>query len=68
MTPAHAQRPLAGPLRARIIKLAHSQALLHETRLKAGLIEQVKSARNDGASFVELSALVAKLEAAPLGV
>ena len=68
MTPAHTQRPLAGPLRARINKLAHSQALLHETRLKAGLIEQVKSARNGGASFDELSALVDKLEAAPLGV
>ena len=68
MTPAHAQRPLAGPLRARINKLAHTQALLHEIRLKTSLTEQVKSARNDGASFVELSALVDNLEAAPLGV
>ena len=67
MTATHAQRPLAGPLRARINRLAHSQALQHEIRLKVGLIEQVQSARNAGASFAELSALVAKLEAAPPG-
>ena len=64
MNQTHTQRPLAGPLRARINKLAHTRALQHETRLKASLLEQVKSARNDGASFDELSALVAKLEAA----
>ena len=45
-----------------------SQALQHETRLKASLLEQVQAARNDGASFDELAAMVAKLEAAPLGV
>ena len=68
MTPAHAQRPLAGPLRARINKLAHTRALQHEIRLKTSLTEQVKNARNGGASFVELSALVDNLEAASLGV
>ena len=68
MNQTHTQRPLAGPLRARINKLAHSQALQNEIRLKTSLTEQVKSARNDGASFVELSALVDNLEAAPLGV
>lgn len=67
MTATHAQRPLAGPLRARINRLAHSQALQHEICLKAGLIEQLTSARNAGASFADLSALVAKLEAAPPG-
>ena len=62
MTAAHTQRPLAGPLRARINKLAHSQALLHETRLKASLLEQVQAARDGGASFNELTALVTGFE------
>ena len=66
MTPAHAQRPLAGPLRARINKLAHMLGLQHEMHSKALLLKQVQAARNDGASFVELSALVDNLEAAPL--
>ena len=56
-------RPIAGPLRSRINRLAHSHALHHELRLKASLLEQVQSARNGGASFAELAALVAKLEA-----
>ena len=64
MHQTHAQRPLAGPLRARINRLAHLQALQHETRLKALLLEQVQAARNGGASFDELAAMVAKLEAA----
>ena len=67
MNQTHAQRPLAGPLRARINRLAHSHALHHEARLKASLLEQVQSARDGGASFAELAALVAKLEAAPPG-
>ena len=67
MNRTHAQRPLAGPLRARINRLAHSHALHHETRLKALLLEQVQTARDGGASFAQLAALVAKLEAAPLG-
>ena len=65
MNQTHAQRPLAGPLRARINRLAHTHALHHEARLKASLLEQVQSARDSGASFDELAALVAKLEAAP---
>lgn len=65
MNQTHAQRPLAGPLRARINRLAHSQAMHHEARMKASLLEQVQSARDGGASFAELAALVAKLEAAP---
>ena len=68
MTPAHTQRPLAGPLRARINRLAHEQALQHEIRLKASLFNRVQTARDSGASFNELAAMVAKLEAAPLGV
>ena len=66
MQQTHAQRPLAGPLRARINRLAHSQALQHETRLKALLLEQVQAARNSGASFDELAAMVSRLEVAPL--
>ena len=67
MNRTYAQRPLAGPLRARINRLAHLHALHHETRLKASLLEQVQTARDDGASFDELAAMVAKLEAAPIG-
>ena len=65
MIPAHAQRPLAGPLRARINKLAHLRALQHEIRLKASLFDRVQTARDGGASFNELAALVAKFEAEP---
>ena len=65
MNQTHAPRPLTGPLRARINRLAHLQALQHETRLKASLLEQIQAARDGGASFNELSALVAKLETAP---
>lgn len=68
MKQIQAPRPLAGPLRTRINRLAHSHALHHEARLKASLLEQVQSARDGGASFDELAAMVAKLEAAPLGV
>lgn len=67
MNQIHAQRPLAGPLRARINRLAHSHALHHEARLKASLLEQVQRARDGGASFAELAALVDKFEAAPPG-
>jgi hypothetical protein len=35
--------------------------------LKASLLEQVQTARDSGASFDDLAALVAKLEAAPSG-
>ena len=59
------QRPLTGPLRVRINRLAHAQALQHETRLKASLLEQVQSARDGGASFAELAALVDSLAAEP---
>ena len=65
MNQTHAPRPLAGPLRARINRLAHSQALQHETRLKALLLEQVQTARDGGGSFADLAALVDSMEAAP---
>ena len=59
------QRPLTGPLRVRINRLAHAQALQHETHLKALLLEQVQAARDGGASFAELAALVDRLAAEP---
>ena len=59
------QRPLTGPLRVRINRLAHAQALQHETHLKALLMEQVQAARDGGASFAELAALVDRLAAEP---
>jgi hypothetical protein len=63
MNQVHAQTPLTGPLRARINRLAHNHSVLHEMRLKASWLEQVEAARDGGASFDELVALVAKLEA-----
>ena len=65
MIQTHTPRPLTGPLRARINRLAHAQAFQHETHLKAVLLEQVQAARDGGASFAELASLVTKLEAAP---
>ena len=65
MNHTHAPRPLAGPLRARINRLAHSHALHHETRLKASLLEQVQTARDGGASFAELAALEASFSVKP---
>ena len=65
MIQIHVTKPLAGPLRARINRLAHAHALHYETRLKASLLEQVQAACDGGASFDELSALVARLEAEP---
>ena len=59
------QRPLTGALRVRINRLAHAQALQHETHLKALLLEQVQAARDGGASFAELAALVDRLAAEP---
>ena len=67
MNQTHAQTPLAGPLRARINRLAHSHALHHEARMKASLLEQVQTARDGGTSFAELAAMLAKLEATPPG-
>lgn len=68
MIQIHVTEPLAGPLRALINRLAHAHALHHETRLKASILEQVQAARDDGASFDELAAMVSRLEVAPLGV
>jgi hypothetical protein len=64
MTKKPTTKPLGGPLRTRLNKLAHKQAQTHETALKAALMNQVQQARDSGLGFDELSALVARLEAA----
>ena len=65
MTPTNAKFPLASTLRSRINRLAHSRALQHEVHLRAVLVAQVQTARDCGASFAELSGMVAELKAAP---
>ena len=65
MNQTHAPKPLRGPLMARINRLAHAHAIRQEPRLRAALLEQVQTARDSGASFEELAALVDKMEAAP---
>jgi hypothetical protein len=53
------------PLRAKINRLVHAQALLHEDRLKTALLAKVLAAQNAGASFDQLVNLVDKLEDVP---
>lgn len=65
MNTTHAPKPLRGPLMARINRLAHAHAIRQEPRLRAVLLAQVQTARDGGATFDELAALVDKLEAAP---
>ena len=67
MRQTNAERSLAGHLRARINRIAHTQALQQETRVKAVLADHVQNASDSGASFDETAALVDKLEAAPSG-
>ncbi|MFZ4479908.1 MAG: hypothetical protein ACOYNZ_08480 [Rhodoferax sp.] len=51
-------RPISGPLRQRINKLAHQHALEIESRMKAALLQQVQTARDAGAGFDQLAAMV----------
>jgi hypothetical protein len=51
-------KPLSGSLRSRINELAHAQAMGHESRLRASLLEQITTARDGGATYDELIALV----------
>lgn len=57
-------QPLTKPLQSRINRLAHRQALEHEQRIKSELVVQLLKARTDGASVVELAAMLDKLEGA----
>lgn len=52
------QRPIAAPLRQRINKLAHQHGLDAETRLRDAMLKQVQAARDAGAGFDELAAMV----------
>lgn len=51
-------RPIAGPLRQRINRLAHKQALEIESRLRDAMLQQVQSARDAGAGYDQLAAMV----------
>ena len=55
-----------GMLHAQINQLAHLHALQYELQVKTSRLAQVQTARAAGASFDELPALVARMEAAPL--
>lgn len=56
--------PLPKTLQSRINRLAHSQALHEERRIKSELMAQLMKARTEGASFDDLAAILDKLEAA----
>jgi hypothetical protein len=64
MTTNLAPKPLQGPLRARINKLAHLQGQRHEAALKVAVMAQVQHARDSGATHDELNALVDRMETA----
>jgi hypothetical protein len=64
MTKTTIPKPLNGPLRVRVNKLAHQQAQSHEIALRATLVAQVQQARDAGQSYDQLSALVDRLGAA----
>lgn len=56
-------RPITGQIRQRINRSVHDMAQVHETRLRALWLAKVQAARNAGASFAELNALIDALEA-----
>lgn len=55
---------LSKPIQSRVNRLAHKQAFEHERRIKLELTTQLLKARDDGASYDDLTALLDKLEAA----
>lgn len=57
-------QPLTKPIQSRINRLAHRQALEHESRIKSELTAQLLKARTDGASLDDLTAMLATLEGA----
>jgi hypothetical protein len=64
MTKKPTTKPLGGPLRTRVNKLAHQQAQTHETVLRAALVAKVQQARDAGQSYDQLSEMLSRLEAA----
>ena len=55
-------KPLSGPLRSRINKLAHAQGLHHESALRATMQSQLEHARDAGESFAQLCERMARFE------
>lgn len=55
-------KPLYGPIRKKINRLAHEQGLKRENALRASLLAQVEHARNQGATFAQLIAMVQEIE------
>lgn len=57
--------PLTKPLQSRINRLAHRQALQHESRIKSELMERLQIARETGATFEVLTRILDDLEGLP---
>lgn len=57
-----APKPLYGPIRARVNKLAHEQGLRHEHALRVSMLAQLERARDGGESFAQLCERMAQFE------
>lgn len=64
-TPQH--RPISGPLRRRINRLAHAIGQREEARWRAAMLAEEEAARTAGAGQAELIAMVAAMEARHAG-
>jgi hypothetical protein len=64
MTQLAPKKPLNGSLRHRINKYAHLQGQRHENDLRVMLYAQVQQARDAGAEYEALAAMVSKFESA----
>ena len=64
MTQATTSKALTDPLRGRINRYAHAQGIQHENTLRAALTTQVQQARDAGATYDELAAMVNRMESA----
>ena len=61
------RRPISGPLRHRINRLAHAIGQREEARLRAAMLAEEEAARTAGAAHTELAELVARMEARHAG-
>jgi hypothetical protein len=59
---APARGTLHGPLRARLNRLAHAKGLAHAAAYLVSVTDRVQRARDAGATYDELDALVTKIE------
>jgi len=55
-------RPLTGPLRTRLNKLAHTEGQRHEHALRISMLAQLQRARDSGESFAQMSERVSAFE------